>query len=88
MKNTYKMLVVVAALLSAPVMSYAQSVDNQQQPVTRAQVKHELAELEAAGYNPNDWYHYPQNVQAAEAKVAAQHQARALAEQATAAQGS
>jgi Domain of unknown function (DUF4148) len=87
MKNSYKMLVVAAALLSAPIMSYAQSVDNQQ-PVTRAQVKHELAELEAAGYNPNDWYNYPQNVQAAEAKVAAQHQARALAAQATAAQGS
>jgi len=87
MKNSYKMLVVLAALLSAPVMSYAQSADNQQ-PVTRAQVKHELAELEAAGYNPNDWINYPQNVQAAEAKVAAQHQARALAEQATAPQGS
>jgi hypothetical protein len=87
MKNSYKMLVVVAALLSAPVMSYAQSVDNQQ-PVTRAQVKHELAELEAAGYNPNDWINYPQNVQAAQAKVAAQHQARALAEQASPAQGS
>ena len=65
--------VVVAAALAAPVAVFAQS----NQPVTRAQVRAELIELEKAGYNiargedPN----YPADIQAAEAKVAAQHAA-------------
>jgi hypothetical protein len=33
----------------------------------------ELAQLEKAGYDPHDWIHYPENIQAAEAKVAAQN---------------
>jgi Domain of unknown function (DUF4148) len=62
--------VVVAAVLAVPVVSFAQS----NQPLTRAQVKAELVQIEAAGYNPataND-YDYPGNIQAAEARVAAQ----------------
>ena len=65
--------VVVAAALAAPVAVFAQS----SQPVTRAQVRAELVELEKAGYNPShgeDPY-YPADIQAAEAKVAAQHAA-------------
>jgi cytochrome c556 len=63
--------VAIAALLAAPVASFAQS----NQPVTRAQVRAELVQLEKAGYSPangRDPY-YPSDVQAAEARVAAQN---------------
>ncbi|WP_168788035.1 DUF4148 domain-containing protein [Paraburkholderia aromaticivorans] len=63
--------VVIAAALAAPVAVFAQS----SQPVTRAQVRAELVQLEKAGYNPargKDPY-YPADIQAAEAKVAAQN---------------
>lgn len=64
---------VVAAALAAPVAVFAQA----NQPVTRAQVRAELIQLEKAGYNPahgEDPY-YPADLQAAEAKVAAQNAA-------------
>jgi Ni/Co efflux regulator RcnB len=62
--------VVVATVLAAPVAAFAQS----NQPVTRAQVVAELAQLEKAGYNPAaDRYDYPVNIQAAEARVNAQN---------------
>lgn len=64
---------VAATVLAVPVASFAQQSNG---PVTRAQVRAELAELERAGYNPNDWIHYPENIQAAEARVAAEHAAR------------
>jgi hypothetical protein len=65
--------VVVAAALVAPVAAFAQA----NQGVTRAQVRAELVQLEKAGYNPSrgeDPY-YPADIQAAEAKVAAQNAA-------------
>ena len=62
---------VLATLIVAPVMSFAQS----SQQVSRAQVRTELAQLEKAGYDPHDWVHYPENIQAAQAKVAAQNAA-------------
>ncbi|WP_341315353.1 DUF4148 domain-containing protein [Paraburkholderia sp. IMGN_8] len=61
--------VLVAALIAAPVASFAQS----NQPVSREQVRAELAQVEKAGYNPRDGIHYPENIQAAEAKVTAQN---------------
>jgi hypothetical protein len=62
--------VVVAAALAAPALSFAQS----NAPVTRAQVRAELVQLEKAGYHPgDDEIHYPVAVQAAEARVAAQN---------------
>ncbi|MFM0039268.1 DUF4148 domain-containing protein [Paraburkholderia strydomiana] len=62
--------VVVAAALVAPVASFAQS----NQPVTRAQVRAELVQLEKAGYNPsNDNFAYPASIQAAQARVDAQN---------------
>ncbi|ANB71762.1 DUF4148 domain-containing protein [Paraburkholderia phytofirmans] len=63
--------VVVAAALAAPVAVFAQS----NQPVTRAQVRAELVQLEKAGYHPGDDDNttYPAQIQAAEAKVAAQN---------------
>jgi Domain of unknown function (DUF4148) len=61
----------IGAVLSIPPMSYAQS----NQPVTRAEVRAELVQLEKAGYNPaSDQTQYPRNIQAAEAKVAAGQQ--------------
>ncbi len=69
MKSLIK-AVAVAVVLTAPLASFAQS---NQQPLTRAQVRAELVQLEKAGYNPNDWVNYPENIQAAQAKIAAQN---------------
>ncbi|HEX8806721.1 MAG TPA: DUF4148 domain-containing protein [Candidatus Aquilonibacter sp.] len=60
--------VVVAAALVAPVASFAQSSQNQ--PLTRAEVRAQLVQLEKAGYNPiGDHTDYPSNVLAAQARV-------------------
>ncbi len=67
--NSLIKAVVVAVAIAAPVASFAQEA----QPVTRAQVKAELKQIEAAGYRPNagtDPY-YPADIQAAQARVAA-----------------
>jgi Domain of unknown function (DUF4148) len=72
-ENAMKLLsvLVAAALISPATVSFAQS-----QPITRTQVKAQLAELEKAGYVPgNERPTYPEDLQAAEAKVAAQHAA-------------
>jgi hypothetical protein len=66
--NSLIKAVAIALVLAAPVASFAQS----SQPVTRAEVRADLARVEQAGYDPHDWVHYPQNIQAAEARVAAQ----------------
>ncbi|WP_233808590.1 DUF4148 domain-containing protein [Paraburkholderia sp. HP33-1] len=65
--------IVIAATLAAPVAVFAQS----NQPLTRAQVREELAQIEKAGYNParSNPNEYPANIQAAEARVAAQNSA-------------
>jgi hypothetical protein len=68
MKSLIK-TVAVALALAAPVASFAQS----NQPATRAQVRAELVQLEQAGYRPNsDSVSYPNDLQAAEARVHAQ----------------
>jgi len=71
--NTMKKLLIAAAIVTAPVMSFAQSVQNAQAPVTRASVLADLIAVEKAGYHPgrND-DDYPADIQAAEAKVAAE----------------
>ena len=69
--KSFVQAVVLAAVLAAPIASFAQS----NPPVTRAQVRAELAQLEKAGYNPargSDPY-YPADLQATEARVAAQN---------------
>jgi hypothetical protein len=65
--------VVVAAILAAPVAVFAQS----NQPLTRAQVHEQMVQIEKAGYNParSNPQEYPANIQAAEARVAAQNAA-------------
>lgn len=58
---------VVAAALAVPAISFAQSSE---QGLTRAQVRAELVQLEKAGYNPSaDHVNYPENLQAAQARV-------------------
>ena len=58
-----------ATVLAAPALSFAQ----ESQPVTRAQVRAELVQLEKAGYRPGvSSPYYPEDLQAAQAKVAQQ----------------
>lgn len=68
MKSLIEAVALVVAL-AAPVASFAQA----DQPLTRAEVKAQLKQLEQAGYNPavaTDPV-YPADIQAAEARVAA-----------------
>jgi hypothetical protein len=62
---------VISVVFAAPIASFAQA----DQPMTRAEVRNQLIELEKAGYNPGragrDPY-YPADIQAAEARVAAE----------------
>lgn len=66
-------LALAAATLGVPVLSLAQS----NAPLTRAEVRADLVRVEQAGYDPvaNDIY-YPADIQAAEAKIAAQDDQR------------
>jgi hypothetical protein len=77
MKSLIK-AVAIAAVLAVPAISFAQSQGNNG-PVTRAQVRNELVQLEAAGYRPslNDMY-YPDDLQKAQARVNAQNGAAAV----------
>jgi hypothetical protein len=63
-----------AALIAVPLIALAQS----NQPVTRAQVLAELVQLENSGWKPpaGSDPHYPQNIQDAEARVAAKNNAK------------
>src|SRR5258707_800140 len=65
--------IALASALAAPAVAFAQSNG----PVTRAQVRAELVQLEKAGWRPamgmGNNPDYPAGIQAAEAKVAAQN---------------
>ncbi|PXW22484.1 DUF4148 domain-containing protein [Paraburkholderia caballeronis] len=66
--------VVVAAALVVPAISFAQTA----QPLTRAQVRAELVQLEKAGYSPaENQVNYPEDLQAAEQRVNEQKLAQA-----------
>jgi hypothetical protein len=70
MKSLIKAVAITLALC-APAAVFAQS----NQPLTRAEVRAQLVQIEQAGYNPargNDT-NYPTDAQAAEAKVAAEN---------------
>ncbi|KXU84537.1 hypothetical protein CI15_23830 [Paraburkholderia monticola] len=69
-----KKLALLALTLSALVGSTATFAQSASVPLTRAQVRADLIRLEQAGYNPatvND-VNYPADIQAAEAKIAAE----------------
>jgi len=69
MKKFLISALVISSALAAPAFAFAQS----NAPVTRAQVKAELVQLEKAGYNPaGEDVNYPQDIQAAEQRVAEQ----------------
>jgi hypothetical protein len=70
MKKILVSLAVAVSALAAPALSSAQSNG----PLTRAEVRADLVRVEQAGYNPavaSD-PHYPDDIQAAEAKSAAE----------------
>ncbi|WP_418789309.1 DUF4148 domain-containing protein [Paraburkholderia pallida] len=73
--KTFVCLVLASCALASPVVSFAQSTA----PVTREQVRAELIRLEQAGYRPGDGDHttYPEQIQAAEAKITAQDSQKA-----------
>jgi hypothetical protein len=67
-----------AVLMLSSASVYAQTMpEPATHQLTRAEVMHELEELEAAGYNPSqgDDGSYPADLQAAQEKVAAKHRA-------------
>jgi hypothetical protein len=69
--NSRRLTLIIAAAIAFPIASHAQEATS---TVTRAQVRAELVQLEKAGYTPgraND-PHYPDDIQAAEAKINAQ----------------
>ncbi|WP_246797326.1 DUF4148 domain-containing protein [Burkholderia perseverans] len=70
MKNLIQAVAVAAALV-VPVASFAQAQSNG--PVTRAQVRAELVQLEQTGWRPSAGAdtRYPADIQAAEHQVAA-----------------
>jgi hypothetical protein len=74
----------VYAALVASVMAVPAAVSAQQSDagLTRAQVRAELVQLEEAGYNPaqGEDPNYPTDIQAAEARVAAQNAHNATAQ--------
>ncbi|NPT53154.1 DUF4148 domain-containing protein [Paraburkholderia elongata] len=61
----------IAGVLATPVASFAQEASTG--PLTRAEVRADLIRVEQAGYRPaaKD-VHYPEDIQAAEARVQAQ----------------
>lgn len=65
--------VVATSAFAVSVPAFAQS--DTQAPLTRAQVRAELQQLEQAGYSPStgEDINYPQDIQAAEARVAARN---------------
>ncbi|WP_144109587.1 DUF4148 domain-containing protein [Paraburkholderia sp. BCC1886] len=69
--KTLLQAVIVATALTAPLAAFAQS----NQGVTRAEVRAQVVQLEHVGYRPNQGNatDYPNKLQAAEARVAAQN---------------
>jgi len=66
-------IAVTCSLVSIAGAFSAEASAQSNQPVTRAQVKAELVQLENAGYHPNEKdNYYPSKLQAAEAKIAQQ----------------
>ncbi|KAB0634337.1 DUF4148 domain-containing protein [Burkholderia latens] len=76
MNNLIRAALLTCAL-SAPLVAFAQTTGHE---LTRADVRADLVRVEKAGYRPvgSDPY-YPDDIQAAEAKVAAQQSQSAAA---------
>jgi len=76
--NTTVRLLALAVGFVVPALSFAQSSNA---PTTRADVRSELSQLKRAGYKPNK-VKYPADIQAAEARTAAQTQSENVASRA------
>ncbi|WP_126284014.1 DUF4148 domain-containing protein [Burkholderia stagnalis] len=76
MKSRILAVLVVAGTLAAPALAHADAP-----ALTRAQVRAELAQFRAAGYDPSrgEDANYPTEILAAEARIAAQRDASANA---------
>lgn len=74
--NSFVKAAVIAAVAAVALPAFAQSAQPNA-PKTRAEVREELLQIEKAGYNParSNPNEYPANIQAAEARVAAQNSA-------------
>jgi hypothetical protein len=70
MKSRFLAALVIAGAVASPVFA-----DTDAPALTRAQVRAELAQLRAAGYDQSrgEDANYPTEIQAAQARVAAQH---------------
>jgi Domain of unknown function (DUF4148) len=68
--KTRQFVIALAAALTFPIVAHAQDSGS---TVTRAQVRAQLVQLEKAGYQPSrrDQF-YPDDIQAAEAKIVSQ----------------
>jgi hypothetical protein len=66
----------ISGMLSIPLFAFGQTLpapaDNV--PLTRGEIRADLVRVEQAGYRP-DQVHYPANIQAAQAKIAASNDA-------------
>jgi Domain of unknown function (DUF4148) len=61
---------IIAGIVAVPAVSFAQS----NEPLTRADVRAQLVQLENAGYSlAGDQTTYPENIQAAQARVNAEN---------------
>ncbi|MEM5383246.1 DUF4148 domain-containing protein [Paraburkholderia phymatum] len=69
-----KHVAILAALTGISAAAYAQTAVQQNQPVTRGEVKQDLRNVESEGYRPGDGDRtdYPQNAQAAERRLSKQ----------------
>ncbi|QTD94580.1 DUF4148 domain-containing protein [Burkholderia anthina] len=68
MKPLFATLLVSSLLM--PLASFAQQPDG---PLTRVQVRERIVQLEEAGYTPGTFDpHYPEKIQAAQARIAGQ----------------
>jgi hypothetical protein len=68
--KTFVYFILAAGALTGPALSFAQTAPGH---LTRAQVIDQLVEVERAGYYPGtDDVHYPEGIQSALAKIAAQ----------------
>ncbi|AME26005.1 MULTISPECIES: DUF4148 domain-containing protein [Burkholderiaceae] len=65
---------IAAAVIAIPSFAFAQADTSGNAPITRAQVGADLVRVEQAGYNPaSSDINYPADIQAAEAKLNADH---------------
>lgn len=69
-------VIALSLIIGVPTVGFGRTSND---PVTRAQVRAELVQLEHAGYKPSRTQ-YPSDIQAAEARVAAQSPATGNAE--------